>query len=528
MRGRFGAIAIAALLGGAGCSGAGAASGPVNRMIDESAARSGVSRDLVAAIAAVEGGYKLALHRDVAPGELVQVAGVLEIRHAHLDSLARGAALVGARPIALENDLALGTDAGVRVLAELGKAHGARAHDLASWAEAIEEMSGYLSLGDRIDYRARVMKALHDGRTVATRAGEAIEVAAHPEVPIALTFAPPPERTLDMPEYAGAIWFDTPSDNKWTPGREAPVSMIAIHDTEGDWDASVATLQNDPAKSVHYIVDADGSRVGQFVHEADTAWHVGNWYYNVRMIGIEHVGVAADDAYQTPMYETSAKLVRDIAKRNQLGPNGDGKHLDRSVLVGHQEVPDGDVIPESDPPCPDSPASCVQDDRYGGANNHRDPGVNWEWCHYTDIIGQGASCKCNDVFDHFNCSLDGTFMAKCDGGMVETEHCVGGCTIQPIGVDDTCNASETSSSSSAGGGAGGASPGSGGAPNGAGGSGGHEPGHGHGHGGSGGSGGSVNAAGNASGCAFATSDEPIAPFALAALAWLASRRRRRG
>ncbi len=385
-------------------------------------------------------------------------------------------------------------------------------------------MSGYLALGDRIDYRARVMKALHDGRSVKTREGEVVTVAAHPEVPIALTFAPPPERALGTPDYAGAIWFDTPSDNKWTPGREAPVSMIAIHDTEGDWDASVATLQNDPAKSVHYIVDADGSRVGQFVHESDTAWHVGNWYYNVRMIGIEHVGFAADDAYQTPMYETSAKLVRDIAKRNHLGPNADGKHLDRNILVGHQEVPDGDVIPESDPPCPDSPSSCTQSPDYGGASNHRDPGVNWEWCHYTDIIGQGAACKCNDAFDHFNCSLDGTFMVKCDGGMLATEHCVGGCTIQPDGVDDTCNALADGGGGGSGGSVGadgGASQGSGGGPDGAGGSGGH------GHGGSGGGGGAVSDAGNAGGCGFAASGDGEVAFVFVGLAWLASRRRRR-
>ncbi|HVY46231.1 MAG TPA: peptidoglycan recognition family protein, partial [Minicystis sp.] len=392
----------------AGCSaGPPAPAGPVGNMIDEAAAEARVPRDVVAAIAFVEGGYALPETRDVAPGELVEVAGLMEIRHGAFDSLRRGAELAGVDALALERDLRAGTRAGAAVLAELGRASGAHETDVGSWAAAVEQLSGYLAREDQIDYRARVLRVLRGGVTVTARSGEVVVVPPHPEIPVELTFAPPARTPLDTPEFQGAMWFDTPSTNKWTPGREAPISMIAIHDTEGGWDASVSTLQNDPNKSVHYIVDADGSRVGQFVHEADTAWHAGNWYYNSRMVGIEHVGVAADDAYQTPMYEKSAELVRSIASRNGLGPNGDGTHLDRSVLVGHQEVPDGDVIPESSPPCPDSPGSCTQDNRYGGQSNHRDPGVHWEWCHYTDIIGQGAACKCNDVYDHFNCSLDG-------------------------------------------------------------------------------------------------------------------------
>src|SRR4029079_183346 len=109
--------------------------------------------------------------------------------------------------------------------------------------------------------------------------------------------------------------------------------------------ASVSTLQNDPGKSVHYIIDADGGKVGQFIAEADTGWHVGNSYYNNRMVGIEHVGYAGGDDYQTALYAKSADLVRSIAKRNNLGPNKDGTALDRSVLVGHQEVPNGNAIP---------------------------------------------------------------------------------------------------------------------------------------------------------------------------------------
>jgi N-acetyl-anhydromuramyl-L-alanine amidase AmpD len=256
--------------------------------------------------------------------------------------------------------------------------------------------------------------------------------------------------------------------------------MIAIHDTEGGWDASVATLQNDPGKSVHYIIDADGSQVGQFVSEADTAWHAGNWFYNQHMVGIEHVGYASDD-YQTALYVESAKLVRDIAHRQKLGPNGDGTGLDRTVLVGHQEVPDGNVIAEDSPPCSDSPYDCTHSDNYGGANNHRDPGTNWNWCQYTEIIGEGAHCKCNDAYTHFNCTHDMTERIKCDDGQnVVIDHCANAsCMVQPIGVDDTCGQEATTSSSSSsgaagpGGAGGGSGNGGGGNGGGAAGTGGH-------------------------------------------------------
>ena len=166
--------------------------------------------------------------------------------------------------------------------------------------------------------------------------------------------------------------------------------MIAIHDTEGGWDASVATLQFDPGKSVHYIVDKDGSRVGQFIPESYNGWHVGNSYYNHRMVGIEHVGTASEDDYETAMYVKSGELVRSIAERNGLS-------IDRDTLIAHGEVPNGNQIAESSPPCTASPGTCVGDSNYGGANHHTDPGVYWEWCQYMEIAG--GTCKCNDAFD---------------------------------------------------------------------------------------------------------------------------------
>ena len=514
-------LAAAAL---AACSPrSGSFDGPVGRMIEASAQAEGVPADLMAAIAHVEGGLKLAPLRDVHDDEAIPVAGVLELRRGRFDSLARGAELAGRSAHDLIRDLDLGTRAGARVLSALAsEAHITRG-DLAAWAPIVEQLSGHLHQRDREDYRARVFAVLRAGGDLRARGGEIIGLPAHEEIPLALTVSPPRAAAQGTPEFAGATWFETASTDKWMPGRDGyPVTMIAVHDTEGGWDASVATLQNDPGKSVHYIIDADGSRVGQFVSEADTAWHVGNGWYNRHMVGIEHVGFASADDYQTIMYEGSAALVRDIAKRHKLGPNGDGTGLDRNVIVAHQEVPDGGQIPADSPPCPDSPGTCVKSPDYGGASNHRDPGVHWEWCQYMEIIGEGARCKCNDAFTHFNCTHDMTERVKCDDGVnVVISHCANAsCIVQPIGVDDICGEEATSSSSSSGaggvggsGGAGGDSGGAGGAEGGAGGNGGSRP--------------KGADAGDDSGCALGASPTGGVAPAVALLGLLAAAARRK-
>ena len=516
--------------------------GPVGQLVTQSAREGGVSADLVAAIAHVEGGLALAPIRDVSDDDAVPIAGLLELRHGRFDSLARGAALEGTSEHELSRDLARGTRAGARVLADLAAGRRIARDDLTAWAPIVEELSGHLLARDRVDYRARVFAVLRAGGDLPARGGETLTLAPHDEIPFELTVAPPALQAQGTPEYAGALWFDTPQNNKWTSGRGGnAVSMIAIHDTEGGWDASVATLQNDGGKSVHYIVDADGSRVGQFIHESDTGWHVGNWFYNQRMVGIEHVGVATDNNYQTPMYVTSAALVNDIAKRQGLGPNGDGTHLDRATLVGHQEVPDGNAIAESSPPCPDSPGSCTKNNSYGGAANHRDPGIHWEWCQYLEIIGNGAHCKCNDAYTLFNCVHDLSAKVKCgDGTNVEFVHCANdSCMAEPLGQDDICtqanpSSSSAASSSSSAGGVGGSGTSNGSGTTGAGGTssttGGTTSGGGHDGSGGQGTGGKVQ---QHSGCAISGADgerDGLGAGALLAMvaAMAMGRRRRRG
>jgi hypothetical protein len=247
-----------------------------------------VPRDLMLSIAAVEGGLLLQKARVFNVDDDVPVGGRLELRHGAFNSLRRGAQLMNVEERALYVDTDLGTEAGARVLAELGAQTGAGT-DLASWRPALEELSGLGAGAARWDYATRVLAVCKSGGTFPARDGEKVVIAAHPD--LALGSPPAAEAASNTPEFPGAMWFTTNCSGKCDTTRTAGndvVNMIAIHDTEGGWDASVATLQNDSGKSVHYIVDADGSRVGQFVPEHYTAWHVGNYYYNQRMVGIEH------------------------------------------------------------------------------------------------------------------------------------------------------------------------------------------------------------------------------------------------
>ena len=525
----YASAAILALVTGCGAGGPPELSGPTDAMITAAANGNHVPRDLMVAIARVEGGLDLAAVRDVEIDETVPVAGVLELRHGRYNSLARGAALMGVSEMDLQIDLAKGTEAGARVIDDLARSLASPRVELADWADVVEELSGHLSRSQQVAYRAEVFHLLRYGGAARARNRETLVIPAHDEIPVSLTWAPPRVEPQSTPEYPGATWFETPQANKWAPGRNAPISMIAVHDTEGGWDASVSTLQNDPGKSVHYIIDADGGKVGQFIFEADTGWHVGNSYYNNRMVGIEHVGYAGVDDYQTALYAKSADLVRSIAKRNKLGPNNDGTALDRSVLVAHQEVPNGNAIAAGSPPCSLSPGECVKSDSYGGANNHRDPGVNWEWCQYMEMIGDGASCKCNDAFDHFNCVHDLSEAVRCPNNVVEFIHCPGGCLGMPNGVDDTCAAdpgvtSSSSAATTAGAGGSGGEAGVSGA--GAGGAGGRASGV----GGAGGSGGASNGADESkAGCGCRTapssSDTGAIALAIAGLAVMVGRRR---
>lgn len=73
------------------------------------------------------------------------------------------------------------------------------------------------------------------------------------------------------------------------------------------------------AASAHYGVN--GSQIGQYVDEKDTAWHCGNFAYNQRSIGIELAndgGASAKWHVSDKTIATAIKLIADICKRNGI------------------------------------------------------------------------------------------------------------------------------------------------------------------------------------------------------------------
>lgn len=72
--------------------------------------------------------------------------------------------------------------------------------------------------------------------------------------------------------------------------------------------------------SAHYQVDING-KIGQFVWDADTAWHAGNWTANLDSIGVEHADTTNCAPYtiSSATLDNGAHLVAAICKYYQLG-----------------------------------------------------------------------------------------------------------------------------------------------------------------------------------------------------------------
>jgi MYXO-CTERM domain-containing protein len=412
--------------------------GALTQALEASSLEAQVPRDLLLAIAKVEDG--LTFPRERAPESIdidsdVPAAGPLQLRRGKLDTLKRGAELTNST----ELDLRMHGDhallAGAKVLRELADQTHARPSDLASWSAAIEEMSGFADQPHRESYAHQVFATLARGGTFQARDGETVTLAPHPELPPTLTLDIQDRLHLNAPpaQYETAEWIPTSCKSKCTEGRATfKVELIVIHDTEGNWNASVATLQNDPNKSVQYIIDVDG-RVGQFVTEETTAWHAGNFNFNQRSVGIEHVGFATKP-FPEPLYAASAKLTDYLATKYQVPK-------DRAHIIGHDQVPNGNRIAQASPPCPLSPKECQTNRNYGGANNHSDPGI-WEWAPF--MARFGGTAKCNDVTNFWACSNDKTKAFRCAAGdKVEVSTCdgQGACeaAADPTKADAVCH-----------------------------------------------------------------------------------------
>lgn len=181
-------------------------------------------------------------------------------------------------------------------------------------------------------------------------------------------------------DYPGAERIAIDCDDKCeTDRRGVAVDTIVIHATEHpDWETSLQKLAHAPGRSAHYLVGRDG-RIVQLLPESYVAWHAGNRDFNLRSIGIEHVGLASEP-FTEAQYAASARLVGYLVARYGI-PN------DRAHVIGHDQVPDPESIAPGAPPCTMTAAGCESSAMYGGAAHHRDPGLLWDWDGYMRRFG---------------------------------------------------------------------------------------------------------------------------------------------
>lgn len=110
------------------------------------------------------------------------------------------------------------------------------------------------------------------------------------------------------------IQKDTPNFSKGRQGNEPEV--VVVHWIVGTLEAADATFANSASQvSAHYGIGDD--EVHQYVKEEDTAWHCGDWLWNLKSIGIEHEG-SPDLPISEKTYKASAELIKGICVRYNI------------------------------------------------------------------------------------------------------------------------------------------------------------------------------------------------------------------
>jgi hypothetical protein len=179
-----------------------------------------------------------------------------------------------------------------------------------------------------------------------------------------------------QPDYPGAIWRPAYSGHWYTTGN--PFAFVVIHDMEGYYLSTISYIQRETTQvSIHYCVnglkdyasDAAPGEVTQMVEERYWAWHAVCW--NRYMVGIEHEGFVDNPAWYTEeMYQASANLTRYLC--DKYGIPKDRNHI---IAHGQKLVPGWTTWMAANWPQID--ATC---------NSHTDPGANWNWTHYMELI----------------------------------------------------------------------------------------------------------------------------------------------
>lgn len=283
-------------------------------------------------------------------------------------TLAEAAELTGVTQEALVADTSLQVLGAAEILRAYAiEDFGSAPDDLQGWWPIIERFSGSDDDAVAAEYANDVFRSIETGFVRRTHDGERVEVAGR-YVPGLMSFRDDRAAT----DYAGAAAFSAAASCNYSNGsRASDIDKIVIHTVQGSYTSCINWFKNCGAgASAHYVVRSSDGQVTQMVDESDTAWHAGNWNTNQRSVGVELEGYMENpDAWFTDaQYRSAAALTRDIARRQ-------GVPLDRSHIVGHDEVPD-----------PDGSG-------WGGAGGHTDPGDGFNWNYFMALVLEQAPAE---------------------------------------------------------------------------------------------------------------------------------------
>ncbi len=193
--------------------------------------------------------------------------------------------------------------------------------------------------------------------------------------------------TNNATDYVGAVWVPA-HPNNYGSRNGVDISHVTVHTIQGSYASAISWFKHSAARvSAHYIIRASDGQVTQMVCEKDKAFHVRT--DNDKAVGIEHEGFVEDGFvwYTQKMYESSAKLVQDISRRNDIDPRmifaGPGTRKVNPLsnecyrIKGHQHFRD---------------------------NTHVDPGEFWDWDYYQRLINgtpniQRFTSNKGEIFD---------------------------------------------------------------------------------------------------------------------------------
>ncbi|MFD3607978.1 peptidoglycan-binding protein [Streptomyces atroolivaceus] len=330
------------------------ASDPMNQAFERAAGKYDVPRDLLAAV-----GYgETHLNGHAGRPSQDNGFGVMHlVSNPSNHSLEKAAALTGKSTADLRKDTGTNILGGAAVLRSHADALGldkTERADIDAWYPAVARYSGAEGAVAAL-YADTVYTFLAQGLRATVAGGERVTVTSRPVSPEKGPLAKA-DVLAPSPDYPSALWVAANSAN-FATGRTATVDKVVVHVTQGSYAGTISWFQNATSKvSTHYVVRSSDGQITQMVRDKDTAYHAKS--ANASSLGIEHEGFVDDPSWFTDtMYRSSAALTKHLCDRY-------GIPKDRAHVIGHSEAP---------------------------GNDHTDPGVNWNWTYYMQLVGGSDS-----------------------------------------------------------------------------------------------------------------------------------------